>query len=250
MAEWFDFSGKIALVTGSSRGIGATIVSRLDHFGARCVVNYLADPEGRNKADAERVCASLKDSRMVACDVGNHEEVAQMMGFVRQEFGGLDILVNNAGILRDRTIKKMLPSDWEAVIRVNLTGAFHCIHQAAELLRPRGRIVNIASVSGQTGFFGQANYAASKAGIMALTKTAAREFAKHEVTVNAIAPGFIDTEMSRSMPPEVAKQFASQIPAGHFGKPEDIANVVVFLCSSQASYITGEIVHVNGGFYM
>jgi 3-oxoacyl-[acyl-carrier protein] reductase len=250
MKDAFDFSGKVALVTGSSRGIGAAMTEAFGHLGARCMVNYVADAAGRNKADAERVAAALPDSRVIQCNVGNPEQVSAMMGQVKSDFGGLDILVNNAGILQDRTIKKMTLEEWETVLRVNLTGAFNCIQQAIPILRPGGRIVNVSSVSGQLGFFGQANYSASKAGLMALTKTAARELAKQNITVNAIAPGFIDTEMSRGMPEDVTKQFLAQVPVGRFGKVDDIVYPVLFLCSRHAEYITGQIIHVSGGFYM
>jgi 3-oxoacyl-[acyl-carrier protein] reductase len=172
------------------------------------------------------------------------------MARVRNELGGLDILVNNAGILQDHSIRNMTLEEWEGVLRVNLTGAFNCIQQAISILRSGGRIVNISSVSGQLGFFGQANYSASKAGLMALTKVAARELAKKEITVNTVAPGFIDTELSRGMPEEVASQLLAQVPLGRRGRIEDVVYAVLFLCSRQAEYITGQVIHVNGGFYM
>jgi len=250
MSDDYDFSGKVALVTGSSRGIGAGMITAFGQRGARCVVTYVQDSAGRNKADAEQVAAGLRSAVVIQCDVANPDQVAAMMKRVQEEFGGLDILVNNAGILQDRSIKKMSLQEWESVLRVNLTGAFNCIQQAIPVLRAQGRIVNISSVSGQLGFFGQANYASSKAGLMALTKVAARELAKNQVTVNAVAPGFINTEMSRGMPEEVTKQFMSQIPVGRIGEVEDIVNAVLFLCSPAARYITGQILHVNGGFYM
>jgi 3-oxoacyl-[acyl-carrier protein] reductase len=250
MKDAFDFSGKVALVTGSSRGIGAAITAAFGQMGARCVVNYVAEAEGRNKVEAERVAAALPDARVMQCNVGNPEQVSAMIEQVKSDFGGLDILVNNAGILQDRTIKKMTLEEWENVLRVNLTGAFNCIQQAIPILRAGGRIVNVSSVSGQLGFFGQANYSASKAGLMALTKTAARELARQNITVNAIAPGFIDTEMSRGMPEDVTKQFLAQVPIGRFGKVEDVVFPVLFLCSRYAEYITGQIIHVSGGFYM
>ena len=250
MSDDYDFSDKVALVTGSSRGIGAGMINAFGQRGAKCVVTYVQDSAGRNKADAEQVAAGLKNATIVQCDVAKADQVIEMTKRVQQEFGGLDILVNNAGILQDRSIKKMTVEEFENVLRVNLTGAFNCIQQALPVLRPEGRIVNISSVSGQLGFFGQANYASSKAGLMALTKVAAREVARNQITVNAVAPGFINTEMSRGMPEEVTKQFISQIPVGHFGDVEDIVNAVMFLCSPAARYITGQILHVNGGFYM
>ncbi|HTD88376.1 MAG TPA: 3-oxoacyl-ACP reductase FabG [Candidatus Binatia bacterium] len=250
MSDDYDFSDKVALVTGSSRGIGAGMITTFGQRGARCVVTYVQDNAGQNKADAERVAAGLRHASVMQCNVADPEQVVAMMKNIQQEFGGLDILVNNAGILQDRSLKKMSLQEWENVLRVNLTGAFNCIQQAIPVLRSQGRIVNISSVSGQLGFFGQANYASSKAGLMALTKVAARELARQSITVNAVAPGFINTEMSRGMPEEVTKQFISQIPIGHFGEIQDIVNAVLFLCSPAARYITGQILHVNGGFYM
>ena len=250
MSDDYDFSGKVVLVTGSSRGIGAGIITAFGQRGARCVVTYVQDRSGQNKADAERVAAGLPQANVMECDVADPNQVVAIIKRVQEELGGLDILVNNAGILQDRSIKKMSLEEWESVLRVNLTGAFNCIQQAMPILRPEGRIVNISSVSGQLGFFGQANYASSKAGLMALTKVAARELARNQITVNAVAPGFINTEMSRGMPEEVTKQFISQIPVGHFGEVEDIVAAVLFLSSPAARYITGQILHVNGGFYM
>ncbi len=250
MDKPLDFAGKVALVTGSSRGIGAGIVTALGKRGARCVVNYVADDAGRNQADAEGVAASLPEAIVLQCDVGDAAQVGEMLAAVKTKFGGLDILVNNAGILRDRTIKKMSQTEWESVLRVNLSGAYNCIHAAAEMLRPDGRIVNIASVAGQLGLFGQANYAASKAGLMALTKVAAREFARQHITANAVAPGFVATDILGDMPAEVKARFVSEIPLGRLGEVADIVDAVLFLCSPDARYITGQVLNVNGGFYM
>jgi 3-oxoacyl-[acyl-carrier protein] reductase len=246
----YDFSGKVALVTGSSRGIGAGIVQALGRQGARCVVNYVGDLDGRNRSDAESVAGSLDNALAIECNVGNVAEVQAMMNRIESDCGCLDILVNNAGILRDRTIRKMTEDEWESVLRVNLSGAFHCIQRALPLLRSSGRIVNISSVSGQLGMFGQANYAASKAGLIALTKVAARELARQQITVNAIAPGFIETEMTRDLPEPVVQQALAALPVGHFGEIADVVNAAVFLCSPDAKYITGQVLNVNGGFLM
>lgn len=250
MAASFDFQQKVALVTGSSRGIGAGLVEALARCGATCIVNYVADEAGKNRADAEAVAAKIGATLTIECDVSKDERVKEMMEQVEKSHGGLDILINNAGILRDRTLRKMSPTEWKEVLDVNLTGAFNTMHHAADLLRPGGRVINISSVSAVIGLVGQANYAASKAGIIAMTKVAAREFAWSEVNVNAIAPGFIDTEMSRGIPPDVSRKFMEQIPMGRFGKVEDVVNAALFLASPLADYITGQVLHVNGGFHL
>jgi 3-oxoacyl-[acyl-carrier protein] reductase len=187
---------------------------------------------------------------VIDCDVTNPEQVEVMMKTIGEKFGGLDILINNSGIIRDRTIKKLTLEEFESVVRVNLAGTFNVTQKAAAILRKDGRVVNLSSVSGQMGLFGQANYSSSKAAIIALTKVSAREFARQQITVNAIAPGFIDVGMSKGMPEEVTANFIKQIPLGRLGDPREIVDAALFLCSSMASYITGHVLNVNGGFYM
>ncbi len=250
MTDPLDFSGKVVLVTGSSRGLGAEMIKAFGARGARCVVNYIADEKGQNKADAEGVAKELKEPLMVECDVTKAEQAEAMMTKISERFGGLDILINNSGIIRDRTIKKLTLEEFESVLRVNLAGTFNVTQKAAAILRQNGRIVNLSSVSGQMGLFGQANYSSSKAAIIALTKVSAREFARQNITVNAIAPGFIDVGMSKGMPDEVTANFIKQIPLGRLGDAANIVDAALFLCSPMASYITGHVLNVNGGFYM
>ncbi|HEY7002376.1 MAG TPA: 3-oxoacyl-ACP reductase family protein [Candidatus Udaeobacter sp.] len=250
MPNPLDFSGKVALVTGSSRGIGAEMIKAFGKCGAQCVVNYVADPQGQNMADATSVAGELNEPLVIECDVTQPRQVETMMKQIQDRHGGLDILVNNSGIIRDRTIKKMAMEDFENVVRVNLTGIFTVTQKAAAILRNGGRIVNMSSVSGQLGLFGQANYSSSKAAIIALTKVSAREFARQNITVNAIAPGFIDVGMSKGMPDEVTQNFIKQIPLGRLGDVSEIVSAALFLASPMASYITGHVLNVNGGFYM
>ncbi|HJT79556.1 MAG TPA: 3-oxoacyl-ACP reductase family protein [Chthoniobacterales bacterium] len=245
-----DFSGKVVLVTGSSRGIGAEMMQAFGKRGAKCVVNYVADPAGQNKADAESVAKQLKEPLIVECDVTQPAQVEGLMKQIAERHGGLDILINNSGVIRDRTIKKMTLDEFENVIRVNLTGTFNVTQKAGAVLRNGGRIINLSSVSGQMGLFGQANYSSSKAAIIALTKVSAREFARQNITVNAIAPGFIDVGMSKGMPEEVTANFIKQIPLGRLGDVQEIVNAALFLASPMASYITGHVLNVNGGYYM
>jgi 3-oxoacyl-[acyl-carrier protein] reductase len=250
MKDPFDFSGKVVLVTGSSRGIGAEMIKAFGKRGAQCVVNYVADAQGQNKADAENVATELKDPLVIECDVTQPGQVESMMTEIGDKCGGLDVLVNNSGIIHDRTIKKMSMEEFESVVRVNLIGTFTVTQKAAAILRGDGRIVNLSSVSGQMGLFGQANYSSSKAAIIALTKVSAREFARQNITVNAIAPGFIDVGMSKGMSEEVTANFIKQIPLGRLGEVNEIVDASLFLASPMASYITGHVLNVNGGFYM
>jgi len=250
MKDPLDFSGKVVLVTGSSRGIGAEMIKAFGKRGAKCVVNYVADPEGQNKAEAESVAKKLTDPLVIECDVTQPGQVESMMTEIRDKWGSLDVLVNNSGIIHDRTIKKMSMEEFESVVRVNLIGTFTVTQKAAAILRSGGRIVNLSSVSGQMGLFGQANYSSSKAAIIALTKVSAREFARQNITVNAIAPGFIDVGMSKGMSEEVTANFIKQIPLGRLGEVNEIVDAALFLASPMASYITGHVLNVNGGFYM
>jgi 3-oxoacyl-[acyl-carrier protein] reductase len=245
-----DFSGKVVLVTGSSRGIGAEMIKAFGARGAKCVVNYIADPKSQNKTEAESVAKELKDPLLIQCDVTQPSQVEVMMNEIKQRHDGLDVLINNSGIINDRTIKKMSMEEFEAVVRVNLVGTFNVTKAAAAILRSGGRIVNLSSVSGQMGFFGQANYSSSKAGIIALTKVSARELARQNINVNAIAPGFIDVGMSKGMSDEVTQNFTKQIPLGRLGDVKEIVDAALFLTSPMASYITGQVLNVNGGFFM
>jgi 3-oxoacyl-[acyl-carrier protein] reductase len=250
MSDLLDFTGKIVLVTGSSRGIGAEMIKAFGARGAQCVVNYVADPQGQNKNDAASVASKLTEPLIIECDVTQPHQVESMIKQIQDRRGGLDVLVNNSGIISDRTIKKMPLEEFENIVRVNLAGTFLVTQKAASILRSGGRIINMSSVSGQMGLFGQANYSSSKAGIIALTKVSAREFARQNITVNAIAPGFIDVGMSKGMPEEVTQNFIKQIPLGRLGEAGEIVDAALFLASPMASYITGHVLNVNGGFYM
>src|SRR5213078_4561239 len=191
-----------------------------------------------------------KEPLIIECDVTQPDQVESMMKQIQDRHGGHDVLVNNYEITSDRTIKKMSMEEFESVLRINLTGTFTVTQKAAAILRSGGRIVNMSSVSGQMGLFGQANYSSSKAAIIALTKVSAREFAHQNITVNAIAPGFIDVGMSKGLPEEVTANFIKQIPLGRLGDVSEIVNAALFLASPMASYITGHVLNVNGGFYM
>jgi 3-oxoacyl-[acyl-carrier protein] reductase len=250
MADPLDFTGKVVLVTGSSRGIGAQMTKAFGKRGAKCVVNYVADAEGQNQKDAANVANELDDPLVIECDVRRPDQVESMVMEIGDKRGGLDILVNNSGVISDRTIKKMSMDEFESIIRVNLIGTFTVTQKAAAVLRNGGRIINMSSVSGQMGLFGQANYSSSKAGIIALTKVSAREFARQNITVNAIAPGFIDIGMSKDVPQETMQSFIKQIPLGRLGDVNEIVSAMLFLASPMASYITGHVLNVNGGFYM
>ncbi len=245
-----DLSGKTALVTGGGQGLGAATAATLAGAGARVAVNYFADPEGLNRRRADETVAAI-GTRAVAieADVRQFEQVEAMIGQVVERFGRLDIVVNNAGVVRDRTLKKLPPEDWQTVIDTNLTGAYNVSKAAVEKIADGGRIVNLASISAFVGFFGQSNYAAAKAGVVGLTKVLSRELAGRNITVNAVSPGLVLTEMGRTIPDKVRTEMLKSIPLDRFGQPEEIANVILFLASELASYVTGQVIHVNGGWW-
>jgi 3-oxoacyl-[acyl-carrier protein] reductase len=249
----YSFPGKVVLVTGSSRGMGAAILEAFARAGATCIVNYFADPAGQNRKDAEQTAERIKQHgaavHLVEADVRKYDSVQAMMKAILEQAGGLDILVNNAGIIRDKTVKKMAPEDWQAVLQTNLDGVFYCAKLGAEIMRDGGRIVNISSISGIAGFHGQANYAAAKAGVIAMTKVLAKELAKRSITVNAVAPGVIETPMIAGIKPEVQAEYAKQIPVGRFGKPEEVAHAILFFACEESSYITGQTLPITGGWF-
>ena len=245
-----DLSGKTALVTGGGQGIGRAIVQGLHAAGAQVAINYFADSAGQNQARAAGVVETLGERSMLAeADVRSPEQLAAAVNSVLRRFGGLDIVVNNAGILRDRSFKKMSPSDWQDVIDTNLTGVFHVCKATSEHLQEGGAIVNLASLSAAIGFFGQANYASAKAGVVTLTKVLSKELARRKIRVNAVAPGVVWTEMGESIPEENRQAMLQNIPLGRFAQPAEIADVVLFLASDMASYVTGQTLHVNGGWW-
>jgi len=242
-----DLTGRNAVVTGSTRGIGRAVAEALAQSGARVAV------VGREKGKASAVAAEIGGGAAgFACDVSDTSAVAQLIADVEKEFGGIDILVNNAGITRDNLVMRLKDEDWDAVMSANLRGAFAAIRAVSRgMMKKRsGRIINMASVVGLTGNKGQANYAASKAGLIALTKSVAKELGSRNILVNAIAPGFIETEMTDAMTPEARDALNGLIPLERLGKTSDIASAVVFLASDHASYITGQVLVVDGGMVM
>ncbi|MDO5349241.1 MAG: 3-oxoacyl-[acyl-carrier-protein] reductase [Lachnospiraceae bacterium] len=242
---------QVALVTGASRGIGQAIAMALASQGATVIVNYNGSEE-RAKATVAQIETEGGKAEAVRCNVADFTACGQMMADVIKHYGRLDILVNNAGITRDNLLMKMNEEDFDAVLDTNLKGAFNCIkHVSRQMLKQRsGRIISISSVSGVMGNAGQANYSASKAGIIGLTKAAARELASRGITVNAIAPGFIQTEMTQVLSDAVKAAATEQIPMKHFGETEDIAQTALFLASENAKYITGQVICVDGGMAM
>jgi 3-oxoacyl-[acyl-carrier protein] reductase len=245
-----SLEGKVAIVTGASRGIGRAIAFKLAREGASLVVTATTEESARTTA-AEIEALGHK-ALALAVDVADPAAVEAMFASVVGTFGKVDILVNNAGITKDGLLLRMKDADWDAVIDVNLKGAFNCVREAAKLMTKArsGRIVNISSVVGEMGNAGQINYCASKAGMIGLTKSAARELAKRGITVNAVTPGFIETDMTAVLSDKVREGLLQQIPLERLGTPDDVANAVFFLVSSMGDYITGHVLSVNGGMYM
>lgn len=243
--------GKTALVTGASRGIGREIALELARQGANVAVNY-AGSEAKALEVVAEIQALGREAVAIQCDVANGESVASMVKETIDRFDTLDILVNNAGITKDNLLMRMKENEWDDVININLKGVFLCTKAVTrQMMKQRsGRIINIASIVGVSGNPGQANYVAAKAGVIGLTKTTAKELASRGITVNAVAPGFITTDMTDKLTSEVKDAMLSQIPLARFGEPSDIANVVVFLAAEDSKYMTGQTLHVDGGMVM
>ena len=248
--NFIDLSGKVAVVTGAGRGLGLATATALHAAGATVVLNYFADSEGINQNQAKSAATALGDRAMaMPADVRNRAALDVMLDEVINHFGRLDIVINNAAILRDRSVKKMTDDEWTDVIDTNLTGVYNVCKAAQSRLAAGGRIVSMASISGVIGFYGQANYSSAKAGVIALTKVLSKEMAPRNITVNAVAPGVVLTEMGQTIPEDVRQQMLTNIPLRRFGEPHEIANVILFLCSDLASYVTGQTIHVNGGWW-
>lgn len=246
-----NLSGKTAIITGASRGIGAEIARKMAQAGAKIVVNYSG-----SQAKAEAVVEEIKNNGgeaiAVKANVSDADAVKAMVEQTMQTFGSIDILVNNAGITRDNLMMRMKDDEWDDVINTNLKGVFICTKAVTrQMMKQRsGRIVNIASIVGVMGNAGQANYVAAKAGVIGLTKTTARELASRNITANAVAPGFITTDMTDQLGEDIQKTMLAQIPLGRFGKPEEVAKAALFLASDDASYMTGQTLHLDGGMVM
>lgn len=243
--------GKTAVITGASRGIGKAVAIRLGKAGANLVLSYRS-----NDAAMDELIESLEKDGIKAVkvkgDVSNSDDAKDLMKVAKETYGSLDILVNNAGITKDKLIIQMKEEDFDSVIRVNLKGSYNCIKHAAKIMMKQrsGKIVNMASVVGVSGNAGQINYSASKAGVIGMTKSAARELAVRNITVNAVAPGFIETDMTKDLVEKAKDGMISGIPLGRLGLPEDVAEAVAFLASDSANYVTGQVLHVDGGMVM
>lgn len=244
-------TGKIAVVTGAARGIGRAIALALAEEGAEVVINYHHSEE-RSMAVKEEIEARGGKAAVMQCDVSDYESCEKFVSAVAEMYGHIDIWVNNVGITKDQLLMRMSEEAFDEVIETNLKGTFQCMRFVSRIMVKQrcGRIINLSSVVGIAGNAGQVNYAASKAGVIGMTKSAAKELAGRGITVNAVAPGFIETEMTSVLSEKVQEQAKNQIPLGHFGTPEDVASAVVFLASEQAKYITGQVLQVDGGMVM
>jgi len=244
-------TGKVAIVTGAGRGIGSAIARKLASEGARVAVNYSRSAEAADEV-VRGIVEAGGEAIAVQADVANSEQVAGMFKAVIERFGSVGILVNNAGVTRDKLILRMSEDDWDTVLDTNLKGVFLCCKTAAPLFvkQRHGVIVNVGSVIGKVGQAGQVNYSASKAGLVGLTKSLAKELGSRNVRVNAVAPGFIETEMTEVLKQEFKESILKQIPLSRFGSAEDVANVVTFLCSEDAAYVQGEVISIDGGLFM
>lgn len=245
-----DFKGQVAVVTGGARGIGKAIAGALARKGVNLVIADISLEQAKDtSAELERLGVKTMPVKL---DVSKSDEVTKIFEDISKNFGRIDILVNNAGVTKDSLIMRMKEEDWDTVININLKSVFLCSKEAIKVMAKQryGRIINIASVVAFMGNPGQANYSASKAGIIGLTKTTAKEYASRDITANAVAPGFITTAMTDALPENVKDEMKRAIPLGRFGTTEDVANAVVFLASPEAGYITGQVIHINGGMYM
>ena len=245
-----DLTGKTAIVTGGGQGIGLATATSLFEAGANVILNYFPDAEGNNATIAQTACEAFGDRCLaLPADVRDPEQLTSMCSEITARFGGIDILVNNAGILRDRSFKKMSHSEWSDVIDTNLTGVFNCCKAVVDSLNEGASIINVASLSAVTGFFGQANYASAKAGVITFTKVLSKELAIQKIRENAIAPGVVDTEMGQSIPEDNRQAMIKMVPLGRFAEPREIGDVVLFLASDLSSYVTGQTIHINGGWW-
>lgn len=246
-----ELEGRTVLVTGAGKSLGREIALSLAKLGANLVINYNTSMKG-----AEEVCEKISQLGnkiiTIQTDVSDSIAVKKMFQKINSELGTVDVLVNNAAVNIDSTVRKMDDETWNRVVDVNLTGTFHCAREAILAMREQqwGRIINMSSVTGATGAFGAANYAAAKAGIIGFTKSLAKEVAKYEITVNAIAPGYLNIGMGENLPEKLRSDILELIPMGRYGRPEEVTSVIGFLASRDASYITGQVIHVNGGYFM